>query len=262
MSEDWIDIGNESLSAAINPLGAELSSLKDARGSRTHDLRRSGLLDRPCTPALPDHRRAGGRRTTGLDGKTYELPRHGFARRQAFELLERGGSRGDAPYRQRRDTRRPSLLRSRSMSPSRSRRRRCSSTPGRAMTAKTTCRPASASIRPSPGRCLDGAAARGACRHASRWTSRSRSSSLANNSPLPRIPAKPRPGPARLGLRDDLFADDALIWEDVRSDHVAAMARTPAPACASRGRTCPISASGPSRAPRSSASSPGRGALP
>jgi galactose mutarotase-like enzyme len=87
MSADWIVIGDGGLSAAINPLGAELSSLTDAAGREwmsdadpAYWSGRSPLLF-PIVGALN-----GGRYRLG--GEHYELPQHGFARRRAFELVE------------------------------------------------------------------------------------------------------------------------------------------------------------------------------
>lgn len=92
MSADWIDIRNEILSAAINPLGAELSSLKDAQGSELMTdgdpawwTGRAPLLFPIVGTLSGDQYR--------LDGKSYTLPRHGFARRQRFELVERETAR-------------------------------------------------------------------------------------------------------------------------------------------------------------------------
>lgn len=88
MSVDWVRIGDEALRAAINPLGAELSSLTDAAGREwmtdadpAYWSGRSPLLF-PIVGALN-----GGRYRLG--GETYELPQHGFARRRRFELVER-----------------------------------------------------------------------------------------------------------------------------------------------------------------------------
>lgn len=82
-----IEIGGEGLSAAINPLGAELSSLRDAQGRRLlHDgdpaiwTGRAPLLF-PIVGGLKDD-------SYRLDGRSYSLARHGLARRQTFALVE------------------------------------------------------------------------------------------------------------------------------------------------------------------------------
>jgi len=83
VAEDWIRIESDALAAAINPFGAELSSLRDAQGRELMTdadpafwTGRAPLLF-PIVGRLADDRYR-------LDGKTYALPSHGFARRQAF----------------------------------------------------------------------------------------------------------------------------------------------------------------------------------
>jgi galactose mutarotase-like enzyme len=88
MSEDsaWLTVSSGALSAQINPLGAELSTLRDPSG-------RELLWD--GNPAFWNGRApllfpivgtlAGG--VYRVAGKTYALPRHGFARRKPFEVL-------------------------------------------------------------------------------------------------------------------------------------------------------------------------------
>jgi galactose mutarotase-like enzyme len=88
VGDNCITIGSGALTAAINPLGAELWSLKDAGG---RDL---------MTDADP--RWWGGHapllfpfvgRSRGdvyrLDGQTYPMPQHGFARRMPFAIADR-----------------------------------------------------------------------------------------------------------------------------------------------------------------------------
>jgi galactose mutarotase-like enzyme len=86
-----VTISSDELTARINPLGAELWSLSDR-------ARREYLTD--ADPAFWTGRApllfpivgelAGG--VLRLDGAEYPLPRHGFARRSVFELVERGAS--------------------------------------------------------------------------------------------------------------------------------------------------------------------------
>jgi galactose mutarotase-like enzyme len=87
-----IAIESNVLTAVVNPLGAELTSLRDAAG---HELMtdadpafwsgRAPLLF-PIVGRLMDDRYR-------LDGREYPLPQHGFARRQAFELIEQATDR-------------------------------------------------------------------------------------------------------------------------------------------------------------------------
>jgi galactose mutarotase-like enzyme len=81
-----ISLASEALSAQIDPLGAQLTTLRDAQG---RDLLWNG------DPAVWNGRApilfpivgslAGGRYR--LEGAAYELPRHGFARRKAFAAM-------------------------------------------------------------------------------------------------------------------------------------------------------------------------------
>jgi galactose mutarotase-like enzyme len=84
---DWISLSSPQLSAAVNPLGAQLSVLRDGSG---RDLLWSG------DPAVWAGRApilfptigelAGG--TFRAGPRAYKLPRHGFARNKQFEVLE------------------------------------------------------------------------------------------------------------------------------------------------------------------------------
>lgn len=87
-----IDIASAELSASINPLGAELSHLRDAEGRELMTdadpafwSGRAPLLF-PIVGRLVDDRYR-------VDGKEYPLPQHGFARRQPFELIEHAADR-------------------------------------------------------------------------------------------------------------------------------------------------------------------------
>lgn len=87
-----IEIGSEALNAVINPLGAELWSLRDAGGRALMTdadpafwSGRAPLLF-PIVGRLMDDRYR-------LDGKEYALPQHGFARRQTFALIDQAPDR-------------------------------------------------------------------------------------------------------------------------------------------------------------------------
>jgi galactose mutarotase-like enzyme len=92
MPEDgtWLTVSSGALTAQINPLGAELSTLRDASG---RDLLWDGNPDFwngrapllfPIVGTL-----AGG--VYRVADKTYALPRHGFARRKLFEVISASG---------------------------------------------------------------------------------------------------------------------------------------------------------------------------
>jgi galactose mutarotase-like enzyme len=88
-SDSWITLSSGELSAQINPLGAQLSVLRDRAG---RDLLWDG------NPAFWNGRApvlfpivgnlAGG--SYRLGSKTYHLPRHGFARNRPFTLVNAG----------------------------------------------------------------------------------------------------------------------------------------------------------------------------
>lgn len=86
---DRVEIASDTLSAAIDPFGAELHSLRDAAGRElmtsadpAYWSGRAPLLF-PIIGAL-----AGGEYR--LDGGSYAMPQHGFARRLPFALVDRG----------------------------------------------------------------------------------------------------------------------------------------------------------------------------
>jgi galactose mutarotase-like enzyme len=97
---DWVQLSSRSLTASVDPLGAQLSTLRDADG---RDLLwdgnpsfwsgRAPLLF-PIVGALVD----GCYR---LDAKTYRLPRHGFARAKRFDLVH--ATHESATFRLRAD---------------------------------------------------------------------------------------------------------------------------------------------------------------
>ncbi len=92
MADDWIRISNGTLTAAINPLGAELSSLTDADG-------RELMTDadpRFWTGRAPLLFPVIGMTATGairIDGQAYPIAKHGFARRSVFSVIETGATR-------------------------------------------------------------------------------------------------------------------------------------------------------------------------
>ncbi len=86
---DWITISNDRLTAAINPLGAELSSLRDADG-RELMTDADPQFWRGRAPLLfPVVGQPSGD-TIRVDGQAYPMKKHGFARRMMFTEVERG----------------------------------------------------------------------------------------------------------------------------------------------------------------------------
>lgn len=87
-----IEIASGQLAAAINPFGAELSSLRDAAGRELMTdadpafwTGRAPLLF-PIVGALNGD-------TYRFAGREYSLPKHGFARRMLFETIEAAADR-------------------------------------------------------------------------------------------------------------------------------------------------------------------------
>ena len=87
-----IEISSGVLTAAINPFGAELSSLRDAAGRELMTDADPAFWTGRAPLLFPIVGRLMGDRYR-LDGKGYPLPQHGFARRQPFERIEQ------APHR-------------------------------------------------------------------------------------------------------------------------------------------------------------------
>jgi galactose mutarotase-like enzyme len=83
----WVSLGSAELTAQVDPLGAQLSVLRDRaerdllwNGDPSVWSGRAPLLF-PIVGAL-----AGG--AYRVDSKTYHLPRHGFARHSVFQVVE------------------------------------------------------------------------------------------------------------------------------------------------------------------------------
>jgi galactose mutarotase-like enzyme len=88
---EWVSLSSGELTAEVNPLGAQLSSLRDRDGREllwdgdpSVWAGRAPLLF-PIVGAL-----AGG--TYRLGSTTYPLPRHGFARGKRFDVVESGST--------------------------------------------------------------------------------------------------------------------------------------------------------------------------
>ncbi|HVJ03034.1 MAG TPA: aldose 1-epimerase family protein [Sphingomonas sp.] len=86
-----IEIASETLSASIDPFGAELSHLRDAEGRELMTDADPAFWSGRAPLLFPIVGRLAGDRYR-LDGREYPLPQHGFARRQPFALVERGPS--------------------------------------------------------------------------------------------------------------------------------------------------------------------------
>jgi galactose mutarotase-like enzyme len=93
---DWITIANDQLTAAINPLGAELSSLRDAEGRELMTDADPAFWTGRAPLLFPVVGKPAGE-VIRIDGKKYPMKQHGFARRLPFALIDH--SEGSATFR-------------------------------------------------------------------------------------------------------------------------------------------------------------------
>ncbi|TGX54720.1 aldose 1-epimerase family protein [Sphingomonas gei] len=86
------EIASDRLRAAINPFGAELSSLRTHDGAELMTDANPAFWSGHAPLLFPIVGRLMDDRYQ-LDGKEYPLPQHGFARRQPFALIDRAADR-------------------------------------------------------------------------------------------------------------------------------------------------------------------------
>ena len=88
---DWVSIASGDLTAQIDPLGAQLSLLRDGGG---RDLLWNGdpAIWKGRAPVLFPIVGALAGGSYRLDSKVYRLPRHGFARDRRFEIIRSTGA--------------------------------------------------------------------------------------------------------------------------------------------------------------------------
>lgn len=87
--EELVAIRSDGLSAAINPLGAELWSLDDAQGRALMTDADPRWWTGHAPLLFPFVGRSRGD-VYRLDGREHAMPQHGFARRMPFDIVERG----------------------------------------------------------------------------------------------------------------------------------------------------------------------------
>ncbi len=88
---DLITIANDHLSAAINPFGAELTHLRDAQGRELMTNADPAFWTGHAPILFP----VVGVVNDGvirLDGRDYPMPKHGFARHSAFTLVDQSAT--------------------------------------------------------------------------------------------------------------------------------------------------------------------------
>lgn len=87
-----IEIASESLRALLNPLGAELTSLRDTQGRELMTDADPAFWTGHAPLLFPIVGRLEGD-AYRVGGQTYGLPQHGFARRRDFALIEQAADR-------------------------------------------------------------------------------------------------------------------------------------------------------------------------
>ncbi len=217
MSDTWLSIAGDGLTAAINPFGAELSSLRDAQGRElmtpadpAYWTGRAPLLF-PIVGAL-----AGDRYR--LKGADYPLPRHGFARRMAFTPIEQTADRLVLRLTETAETR--------AVYPFAFTLDMAFTLAGSALTVTATATnrserdmPASFGFHPAFAWPLPYGAPRTA--HRIRFDKEEPEALKQLVDGLVAIEDRPTPVRGRtLALADSLFAQDALIWEGLASERL------------------------------------------
>lgn len=89
---EWIEITNGTLTAAINPFGAELSSLRDADGRELMTDADPRWWTGRAPLLFPVVGKPSGE-TIRVGGVAYPMKQHGFARRRMFEVVEASPAR-------------------------------------------------------------------------------------------------------------------------------------------------------------------------
>jgi len=85
--DKWVTIGSGALTAAINPLGAELSSLKDAAGRELMTDADPGFWRGRAPILFPIVGRLNDD-VLWVGDESYRMEKHGFARRSQFDLAD------------------------------------------------------------------------------------------------------------------------------------------------------------------------------
>lgn len=213
---DLIEITSGALTAAINPLGAELTSLRDADGRELMTNADPAFWTGHAPILFPIVGRLNGD-TLRIDGASYEMKQHGFARRKTFDLVERDTDAALFRLTANEETRREYpfdfvlevhfTLTGATLS-----------VDVRIANPGPAVLPASLGFHPAFAWPLPHGAARADHRIVFEADESGEIEQLANG-----LFSAKRPSPIdgrTLHLADDLFAEDALIWDPVRSQSV------------------------------------------
>jgi galactose mutarotase-like enzyme len=217
---DLIAIASEGLTARVNPFGAELSSLTDADGREYMTdadpafwSGRAPLLF-PIVGALADD-------TLRVDGGSYRMPKHGFARRSAFALAEHCAHRAVFRLADSAETR--------ASYPFAFALDMAFTLSGMTLAMEATVRntgdapmPFSFGFHPAFAWPLPGGADKAAHRVVFAQDEPQPIRQIEKTSGLMRADGIPTPVVAReLALDPELFRHDALIWTELHSRHLA-----------------------------------------
>jgi len=215
---DLVTIASDDLTARINPLGAELWSLLDRDGRELMTDADPAFWTGHAPILFPVVGRPY-REVIRVDGRDYPMAQHGFARRSMFEVVETSASRALFRLTDSEKTR--------THYPFAFALDIAFSLDGATLAVDVAVRnpgdvalPASFGFHPAFAWPLPYGAEKLDHRITFAADEPDRLREIASDGT---IAAETRASPLdgrTLHLRDDLFANDALVWNDVRSDHV------------------------------------------
>lgn len=213
-----IHIASPSLSAAIDPLGAELIQLRDADGRDLMTDADPAFWTGHAPLLFPIVGRLNGD-VLRLDGAEYPMKQHGFARRSAFMLVEHSASKAEFLLEDSAETRAvyPRAFALRAAYEIHDATLSITISIENRETARTL--PASFGFHPAFAWPLPYGQPRAAHRIVFAADEAESIRQLSNGL----VDPAPRPSPLvgrTLALSDDLFDDDALVWDQIRSQSV------------------------------------------
>lgn len=215
---DLITIRSDALTAAINPLGAELTHLRDAAGRELMTDADPAFWTGHAPILFPVVGMAFGQ-TIRVDGRAYPMKKHGFARRARFETVQTSITSATFALTDSAETR--------ASYPFAFRLELHYALDGATLAITATIAnpadaplPASFGFHPAFAWPLPYGQDRAAHRITFDADEPAALRTIAADGTIADA-RKPSPLDGReLRLRDDLFADDALVWDSVRSDAV------------------------------------------
>ena len=215
---DLIHIATDHLAAAINPLGAELWSLTDAEGRELMTDADPAFWTGHAPILFPVVGRPY-RETIRVDGTGYPLGQHGFARHRRFEVIEQSAARAVFGLSDDNETRKhyPFAFR---LEIAFGIEGATLSVDVRIVNPGDVSLPASFGFHPAFAWPLPYGHDKRDHRILFSADEPDRLREIAKDGT---IAAETRASPLdgrTLHLRDDLFANDALVWNNIRSDHV------------------------------------------